>query len=310
MRQARLHVPGLVHHLIWRFVDQRWFIKSDEHRAVYLRWLGRALLESDWHCIAYALMSNHIHVAAVAGAEPLARWSRRVNVPFAQWVNDEHGRIGPVFANRAKDWAIANSKVPNLIAYIHNNPVRASVVSHARDSTWTSHRAYLTGESPGWLYVDEGLALAEHDSRSFDSFVDGNPPFPERPKPRQLARSLVRIGQINLATPFDRQIPLVIRPFGRVRPNPQRVVELVCAALGERPAEVASKRREPRLAHARAAIVHCGLAAGISGADLGSVLGVSQQAISKTAHTVPPPRELCDSVLDQLRREVRMDLRL
>ena len=310
MRQARLHVPGLVHHLIWRFIESRWFLKSDEHRAVYLRWLGRALIDSDWRCIAYALMSNHIHIAAIAGNDPLATWSRRVNVPFAQWLNDEHGRIGPVFANRANDWAIASSKVPSLVAYIHNNPVRASLVKHARDSNWTSHRSYLTGEAPRWLHVDEGLALAEHDSRSFDSFVDGHPAAPERPAARRLARSIVQIGQINVATPFDRQIPLVIRPFGHIRPSPHRVVELVCAALGQEPTAVASKRRNPNLVKARAAIVHCGLAAGISGADLGSVLGVSQQAISWTAHHVVAPRTVCESVFDQLRREVRMEMAL
>ncbi|MEO8845826.1 MAG: transposase [Kofleriaceae bacterium] len=308
MRQARLHVPGLVHHLIWRFVDRRWFIESSEHREEYLRWLGRALLETDWRCIAYALMSNHIHLAVVAGNEPLATWSRRVNVPFAKWINEHYARIGPVFANRANDWATADGKVAGVIAYIHNNPVRAFVVERARDSDWTSHGAYLAGQGPRWLHVDEGLARANHDSKSFDAFVEGHPPDPDRPNPKKLTRAVEHYGQINVATPFDRQIPLVIRPFGRIRPDPHRVVELVCAALGQHPSEVASRRRKYSLRQARVAIVHCGLAVGLTGADVGAVLGVTQQAVSWIARNRTRPQELCERVFDQLRREVRMEL--
>ncbi|HEY0254883.1 MAG TPA: hypothetical protein VGC41_25330, partial [Kofleriaceae bacterium] len=173
MRQARRHIPGVVHHLIWRFTDSRYFLDAPGARDIYQRWLGRALLESDWKCLAYALMSSHIHIAVIAGQEPLARWSRRANLPFALWVNDEHGRIGPVFANRANDWAVAPERVPSLIAYIHNNPVRAGVVTSAEASTWTSHGHYVGAQevTPDWLHVEDGLALSKRTRAEFDAFV-------------------------------------------------------------------------------------------------------------------------------------------
>ena len=309
MRQARLHIPGVVHHLIWRFVESRWFVSTDDDRARYLRLLGRALEESDWRCVAFAIMSNHVHIAAIAGREPLASWSRRVNVPFAQAVNDDNGRFGPVFANRARDYAISPARVAEVIGYIHNNPVRAGVVARARDSNWTSHGEYVEARAPlRWLHAAEGLALTKLEPEAFDAFVDGHPPDPERPNRRAIVKALQPYGQINLATPFDRQFPLVIRPFGRVRPDPRRVVELVCAAVGIAPVEVMSRRRWKPLMVARAAVVHCGLAAGVSGADIGSVLGVTQQAISWTARNVAPPRELCERVFEQLLREARAEL--
>lgn len=304
MRQARFHVPGVVQHLIWRFVDHRWFIAGDEERACYLRWLGRALSDSDWRCLAFALMSNHIHVAAVAGREPLAAWSRRVNLPFARWINDRLGRIGPVFADRANDWATAPTGVANLIAYIHNNPVRAGVVSHARDSDWTSHAAYINSVTPlGWLHVSEGLDLVQHDRDSFDAFVEGQPPDPVRPKRRPLAATVQHYAQLNIATPFERQFPLVMRPFGTVRPDPRRVLALVCAELGLSPSEVASRRQLPAFRQARAATVQCGLASGLSGADVGAVLGLTQQAVSWVARNSKRPQAICERVLEQLRRE-------
>ncbi len=304
MRFARLHVPGVVHHLIWRFVEHRWFLDSNAARNRYRWFLGRALDESDWRCVSYALMSNHIHIAAVAGREPLAAWSRRANVPFAQWLNERRSRIGPVFADRASDYAIAPAKVANLIAYIHNNPVRANVVGTARDSGWTSHRAYLGGDArPRWLHVEEGLELANMTPEAFDAFAAGQPPEPDRPSRSRVALEARRRGPINIATPFDRQVPLVIRPFGRIVPDARRVLDLVCAGTGLAPTEVASRRRNPTLHIARVAVIHCGLAAGVTSADLAAVLGVSRQAISKNAHRAQRPQPLCDSVLDQLRRE-------
>lgn len=311
MRQARLNVPGVVQHLIWRFVDHRWFIHSDTERSCYLRWLGRALLESDWKCIAFAVMSNHIHLAAIAGNEPLASWSRRAHLPFAQFINESTGRIGPVFADRAKCHAVAPPYIANTVAYIHNNPVRAFVVEHARDSDWTSHAAYLEQARPlPWLHVEAGLQLAGFDRDTFDAFVEGHPPAPERPREGRITRALQRHARVNTATPFDRQVPLVGRPFARVRPDPRRIVELVGASLGLRIDEITSRRRNRSIREARVAVVHTALATGLTGADVAAALGISQQAVSSMAHKSARPSDVCERVFEQLEREVRVELKL
>src|SRR5215467_11293888 len=136
MRMARLFVPEVVYHLIWRFVDRRWFFTADEERETYLRMLGHALSQTEWRCLAYALMSNHIHLAAVAGRDPLGPWAKAVNSNFAQWMNQRHGRLGPLIADRPRAHATAPEKEAGVISYIHNNPVRARVVERASDSTW------------------------------------------------------------------------------------------------------------------------------------------------------------------------------
>ena len=147
MRTARHNTPGVIYHVICQFVDKRWFFTSDREREHYLRLLGKALEHTDWLCFAYALMSSHIHFGLIAGREPLETWAKRVNGPFAQWLNRGHNRKGPVFADRPADFAIPSHRQLDLIAYIHNNPVRAKLVERAVDSTWTSHRAYV-GAAP------------------------------------------------------------------------------------------------------------------------------------------------------------------
>ncbi len=119
------------------------------------------MARAGWKLIGYALMSNHVHLLAVASEEPLSAWARPAHVGMAQWLNARFGRLGPVFAGRPYCEMVSPRAVPIVLAYVHNNPVRAHVVAHAAQSTWTSHRAYLGLEGPaGGLDIPYGLALA------------------------------------------------------------------------------------------------------------------------------------------------------
>src|SRR5690606_528268 len=103
-------------------------------------------------------MSNHIHLAMVAGSQPLYAWARRVHSPFATNLNIAKQRIGPMFVRGPKAYLIEAGGVASLISYIHNNPVRAKVCTTAADSDWTSHRAFIEdAAAPRWLCVQEAL---------------------------------------------------------------------------------------------------------------------------------------------------------
>ena len=132
-RRPRSTTEGLVYHLISRFVDRDWFITCAEERAMYLRLFGDAVAKSDWLCLAYAVMSNHIHLALLAGEQPVS-WLRDAHSPFANWMNERHDRIGPMFVRGPKDKPVQPGGVGRLIAYIHNNPVRAGVVTSPAES--------------------------------------------------------------------------------------------------------------------------------------------------------------------------------
>jgi hypothetical protein len=87
-------------------------------------------------------------------------------------MNSRHDRIGSMFVRGPKALHVNRDGVGNVIAYIHNNPVRAGVVGAARESMWTSHRGYLDVAPPAWLHVQEGLALSGFaDANAFDEWV-------------------------------------------------------------------------------------------------------------------------------------------
>jgi hypothetical protein len=286
MRTARLHAPGTVFHLIWRFVDRHWFVNDDVERETYFRMFAHALSDSRWRCLAYALMSNHIHLGMVAGRDSLESWAKRVHSPFAQWMNRRHGRLGALMADRPKDFAIAPENVGALIAYIHNNPVRASVVGRARASTWTSHRAYVGDVvTPPWLHVAEGLARAGFtDAEAFDSWVGRTSGESGEVDLATLRRSVKQRGALEFGTPMrlsDRvHAPLVGRTFAHVRPDPKRLVE-IAAELFEIPRlALCSRRRNPTLVAARRVAVYCGKSMGLTGSELAAAMGVTPQAVS------------------------------
>ena len=161
MSKKREVVSGAAYHLISRFVAKGWFVASDVEREMYLRLLGEALAESDWHCFSYAVMSNHIHLGLVAGEVPLASWLSLAHGPFAIWINERLERIGAVFVRGPTRRGVLPDGAARLIAYIHNNPVRAGVVARASESSWTSQCAYEGSDRvPSWLETDLGLQLS------------------------------------------------------------------------------------------------------------------------------------------------------
>jgi hypothetical protein len=162
-------IPGVIQHVILRFVDHEHLMVDDTYRSNYLKRLEEALADSDWRALWYALMETHVHLSLIAGNDSLDSWLRPVDSGFAGYLNRSERRngqrkLGPVFADRPKTFNISNDKAGYLAAYIHNNPVRAGVVTDPSYSTWTSHRAYLGLEpAPAFIHVKEGLALTGND---------------------------------------------------------------------------------------------------------------------------------------------------
>jgi hypothetical protein len=176
-RYARLQVPGAVVHSISRFVNHSFRIVSPEDLAIVLDALSRALERSDWKLFGFALMSSHLHLVLQAGEEGACRFLSSLHTRIAKRLNQRQRMFGPVLAERATTILVRPERAGALLAYVHNNPVRAGIVLDPAATNRTSHRAYVGLEAaPCWLHVAEGLALAGFDSsrtgrREFQDFV-------------------------------------------------------------------------------------------------------------------------------------------
>jgi hypothetical protein len=283
-RAARNNSPGVLYHLVSQFVDREWFIETEAHRQLYLRMLGAVLAESSWVCLGYAVMSNHMHLAVIAGHERLETWMRRLNSGFADYMNREYGRRGAMFVRGPWDCAVPTERAAALLAYIHNNPVRGGAVPSAELSTWTSYQAYLgLCDGPRWLHVDKGRALSSFvDTHSFHAWSSA----PER---NEYVDEVCRDFEGSATEPMQ-----------AVRPEATALVRTVADVVGVSLAQLCSRRRGQREQVARKVAVRAAIQLGVTGKDIASALGITQQAaslISRRLGRSDEIDELCEQVL-------------
>lgn len=176
-RIARNVPPNSLVHLISNFAYGEFVMDGPDSRSVYLEQVERALRHTDWLPIAFAFMSSHIHWALIAGLLPPRSFYHPLHTAFALWVKRQRKasggkrRIGPVFGDRPTLHLVENDLALRLLAYIHNNPVRAGCAADALSSDWTSHPLFLEPAlRPTWLDAPLGLKLAgfqdTHDGRT------------------------------------------------------------------------------------------------------------------------------------------------
>jgi hypothetical protein len=291
-RSARRFRPGSIQYVFSRIVSyQR--LSSDDERRRYLELFGQAMEATDWKCVGYCISNSEFHFAMVAGTQPLDSWSKRVNGTFAQWLNRQRNGNGPVFSGRPISREVPRECFMELIAFIHNNPVRRRVPADSA-SEWSSHRKFLGREkAPLWLHTDEGLRMAGFGGRpeAFDRAV------------RLLAhrRSL--------------SLPEVVLDHGgarRIEPDmqPMIVIEAAARAVGVSTSRLQRHRVRGPAADAKRIAVHAARAIGIPLARMASALFVSRQRASRIAATdlAPHLREILAKVVEAVGADISVSV--
>ena len=180
-RTRRIWTPGAGAHITSRFLDRSWFLTDAIDRAALLTAITVGLpFIADWTLLSWALMSNHIHYAFLAGVTNPERFFRPVHTRLGQHLSRRFGEdsLGRFFADRPTIHPVPDEKLARLVAYQHMNPVRAGIVERPADSRRTSHRVYLRLDpAPPGFDVERGYELLGFPDtapgrRQFDEFVN------------------------------------------------------------------------------------------------------------------------------------------
>lgn len=151
-RVPRLEFSGAVYHVIARGNEQRDVFRNDADRELYLRRLAHYRDQFRFRLYAYCLMSNHVHLALETGPVHLSRIVLALHGSYAQAFNQRHQRVGHLFQGRYKAFLVQKtSYLLALVRYIHENPVKAGLVSEPRLYRWSSDRFYQGAYAPDWL---------------------------------------------------------------------------------------------------------------------------------------------------------------
>lgn len=296
-RPLRITPPGTLQHVMTRFVDREHRITCDEERTEYLTRLGTAITNSDWSLVSFAVMSTHVHWSAIAGQAPFDRVVKGLHSSFARWLNRRQGRLGPVFADRPNTVTVELAAAGRLIAYHHNNPVRAGLVECPSDSSWTSHRHYLRIDAcPSWLDVELGLRLAgfDDDEHGWQQLARWVHACRDEPDADALTGGELRRAQQEASSHVQRPVeagyPSLVRrtllfPIRISGPTPRCLVADLVDAVAERtgvgtPAIRGTCRRRGA-ANARKVVVLAARLLGMTQRQIGHELAITRTAVSK-----------------------------
>ena len=134
---------------------QRIFEDSEDHYT-FLQCLRNAQeqytpegnrLPNSCHYYAYALMSNHFHLLLHAKEDTVGNIVKRMASSYVYYFNKKYGRDGHLFKERFRSEPCESWQYfVTLLRYIHQNPVKAGMVSRVSDYEFTSWSEYLGRE--------------------------------------------------------------------------------------------------------------------------------------------------------------------
>jgi putative transposase len=165
-RLARLVVPGLAHHVTQRGnAGARTFFGDDDY-GLYRDLLAEHCRAADVEVWAWCLMPNHVHLILVpSDADGLRRALSGVHRRYAGVIHARRKRTGHFWHGRFGAVVMDEDYLAAALRYVSLNPVRARLVSRARDWRWSSTRAHLTGK-------DDGLTARAPIHERFPRFAD------------------------------------------------------------------------------------------------------------------------------------------
>jgi REP element-mobilizing transposase RayT len=154
-RQPRTELESGIYHVTARGNRKQETYVDDADRLRYLRMLQQVIERTDWMCLSYCLMSNHVHLLVETRTPNLGTGMHCLHGKYAQHFNRRHGYSGHLFQDRYKAKPVKGDPQLWMAAkYIALNPVAAGLCPRPVDYAWSSHAAFVADRSPDWLASD------------------------------------------------------------------------------------------------------------------------------------------------------------
>lgn len=152
-RRARIALAGVPLHIIQRGNNrQACFFSADDYRF-YLDQLSQCAQHAGCAIHAYVLMTNHVHLLLTPReADAAGRLMKLLGQRYVQHVNRLYRRSGTLWEGRFRSCLVQDEAyLLGCSRYIELNPVRAGMVKHPREYSWSSYRVNAAGETDGLI---------------------------------------------------------------------------------------------------------------------------------------------------------------
>ncbi|MFK8031588.1 MAG: transposase [Gammaproteobacteria bacterium] len=179
-RNPRQHLPGCFYHVILRGNARRNIFNDTTDRTCWEEFIRDGLETHQHRILAYCWMTNHIHMLVQVGNLPLGGFIGTLASRYAKAFNKKYERCGHLFERRYRAPLVATDNyLLELVRYIHQNPLRANMVSAVGEYSWSSHSDYVTGGVSDFVCTRVVLALfssnVQKARQQYAHFVSASP---------------------------------------------------------------------------------------------------------------------------------------
>jgi putative transposase len=326
-RQARLDAPGTLHHVMIRGIERSPIFKDDQDRQDFVSRMGMLALGTGTKVVAWALMSNHVHLLFFSGPSGISKFMRRLLTGYALRYNRRHRRNGHLFQNRYKSIICEEERyLLELVRYIHLNPLRAAIVKSMGELDhypWSGHMV-LVGEGKNDWQEREYVLHQFHERerraiRAYRKFMEEGKGQGRRPElvGGGLIRSLGGWSQVlplggsgkkmkhdcrilgsgDFVAEIIKEAEEKVRRYLRVgdmKSCIDNAIKEICREEGVREQELRLGVRTRKFSRVRAKIsYHLSHEFGISRAEIARQLGVCTSAIAKAIDNMEGDENKC-----------------
>lgn len=215
-RISRGLADGFIYHVLNRGNGRQEVFHKDKDYEAFVDLMREAQKLYSVKIFTYCLMPNHFHMVLLpARAEELSKWMQWLMTSHVRRYHRHYGTVGHVWQGRFKSFIIQeDSHLLTVMRYVESNPVRALLVSSAKDWLWSSHRERID-ESPEQMVDKIPMELPKEWNR----YVDEPLTEKELERVRKSTNRQSPFGssnwQIKICTNFG--LESTLRPRGRPR---------------------------------------------------------------------------------------------
>lgn len=220
-RLPRLFLPDCAQHVIQRGNNREACFYGEEDYKAYLSFLKDAAAKYQVAVHAFVLMTNHVHLLVTPRDEQgVSRMMQAQGRKYVQYFNFTYGRTGTLWEGRYKSTLVdADNYLLTVYRYIELNPVRASMVGHASEYSWSSYQGNALGKpiqllTPHPMYEQLGKTSAERQS-AYRALFRGRMPERDLVAIREATNKAWALGDARFKAQIEASVGRRSAPLGR-----------------------------------------------------------------------------------------------
>ena len=143
-RQRRQLSQSGLYHIIFRGISRQNIFEEVTDYIKLKEIIKRVLKETKAELYAYCFMTNHVHLFLKENIMgDISKIMTKILSHYATWFNIKYLRSGALFSNRYKSEPVEDERYYiGLIRYIHQNPLKAGMVSSIENYPYSSYGEY------------------------------------------------------------------------------------------------------------------------------------------------------------------------